>query len=192
MVSFHQYINMTNCCAVPVFTVDFHKSTSRGTFDFGRIESTKYVGDIFYASVVPDNGGLWVVPISGIVIRSTFVKLSFNVLIDTGNRNGFEIPRWALDRYFGQIPDVVWNDYWSTYYFPCNHPLPDLILGVGDTGKVRISGRAIEIFEEDARGDRCRCNLHEGGGWGKQIIELLFVVFDYGNRRVGLAEKSSY
>ncbi|KAL2060843.1 hypothetical protein VTL71DRAFT_8895 [Oculimacula yallundae] len=79
----------------PVFAVDFHKSTSTGTFDFGHIDRTKYIGDIHYT-------------------------------------------------------------------------------------------------KEDEKANLCRSNLHEGGGWGKNIIELLFVVFDYGNKRVGLAEKASY
>ncbi|XMA16741.1 hypothetical protein WAI453_009532 [Rhynchosporium graminicola] len=176
----------------PVFAVDFHKSTSRGVFGFGHVDRKKYVGEIAYTLVMADNGGEWVVSISGIVVGGTFIKGSFNVIIDTGNRYGFEIPRWALDRHFGQIPDISWDSYWTTYTFPCDYPLPDLVLGVGDTGSVRIPGFIIETFKEDKKANLCRINLHEGGGWGKHIVELLFVVFDYGNKRVGLAQKSSY
>ncbi|CZT43447.1 uncharacterized protein RSE6_03491 [Rhynchosporium secalis] len=176
----------------PVFAVDFHKSTSRGVFGFGHVDRKKYVGEISYTPVMADNGGEWVVSISGIVVGGTFIKGSFNVIIDTGNRYGFEIPRWALDRYFGQIPDTSSNSYWTTYTFPCDYPLPDLVLGVGDTGSVRIPGFIIETFKEDEKANLCRTNLHEGGGWGKHIVELLFVGFDYGNKRVGLAQKSSY
>ncbi|CZT01112.1 uncharacterized protein RCO7_02782 [Rhynchosporium graminicola] len=178
--------------ADPVFAVDFHKSKSRGVFGFGHVDRKKYVGEIAYTPVMADNGGEWVVSISGIVVGGTFIKGSFNVIIDTGNRYGFEIPRWALDRHFGQIPDISWDSYWTTYTFPCDYPLPDLVLGVGDTGSVRIPGFIIETFKEDKKANLCRTNLHEGGGWGKHIVELLFVVFDYGNKRVGLAQKSSY
>ncbi|CZT09967.1 uncharacterized protein RAG0_14566 [Rhynchosporium agropyri] len=176
----------------PVFAVDFHKSKSRGVFGFGHVDRKKYVGEIANTPVMADNGGEWVVSISGIVVWGTFIKGSFNVIIDIGNRYGFEIPRWALDRYFGQIPDISWNSYWTTYTFPCDYPLPDLVLGVGDTGSVRIPGFIIETFKEDEKANLCRTNLHEGGGWGKHIVELLFVVFDYGNKRLGLAQKSSY
>lgn len=180
-----------NSSTAPVIT-DFHKSTSKVTFDFGAIDRNKYVGEISYASVVADNGGQWIIPISGVLIGKTFWKLSFNVLIDTGNPDSLEISRWALDYHSAQIPHAIWISDVGTYSFPCDFPLPDLILGVGDPGRVRIRGNFTETFKVDENANICRSNLHDGSAWGKNIIELLFVVFDYGNRRVGLAQKSSY
>ncbi|KAL5316995.1 hypothetical protein ACEPPN_016047 [Leptodophora sp. 'Broadleaf-Isolate-01'] len=43
----------------PLFAVDYHRSTSKGTFDFGFIDEKKkkYSGSIAYTPIMANNGG---------------------------------------------------------------------------------------------------------------------------------------
>lgn len=178
--------------------MDFHQSRGNGTFDFGFIDTNKYHGSIAYSSVVADNGGEWVFPISGFAVGSTFIKNSFNVLLDTGNPDGLSFPRWAVDRYFAQIPNTTWQETSSTYSFPCGQKMnfPDIVFGVGDSFKAVIPGGVMGLYWFDQKKNLCVGAMRsvkngEKAGWGKLIIQNLYVVFDYGNKRVGFANKST-
>jgi hypothetical protein len=139
------------------------------------------------------------VPISGFAVGTTFIKRSFNTAIDTGNGGGFEFPRWALDRYFAQVPHATWNATHNTYVFPCDNlppVLPDVVFGVGNSAKITIPGRVIQYLYISKEANICCTKIRAGGdetvGWGRYILEDLYVVFDYGNKRVGIADKASF
>ncbi|KAG4435629.1 hypothetical protein IFR05_008876 [Cadophora sp. M221] len=183
----------------PLFAVDYHRSTSKGTFDFGFIDENKYTGSIGYTSVLANNGGQWVVSISGFAVGTTFIKRSFNTLVDTGGVATLQFPRWAIDRYFAQVPNSTWNEARNSYQFPCDnvkYPLPDIVFGVGDSVKLTIPGKNLEHVLFNSALNQCGTYITAGSDdqvlWAKKVIENLYVVFDYGNRRMGFANKVSF
>ncbi|KAL5316994.1 hypothetical protein ACEPPN_016046 [Leptodophora sp. 'Broadleaf-Isolate-01'] len=120
-------------------------------------------------------------------------------MIDTRGGGSLEFPRWALDRYFAQIPNSTWNAARNTYQFPCHtvkHPLPDIVFGVGDSAKITIPGTALRHGPFNSTMNQCGTFIAAGPDdqvlWAKNVMENLYVVFDYGNRRVGFADKASF
>jgi hypothetical protein len=175
-----------------VFCVDFHKSTSTGTIDFGYIDSTKYTGPIGYA---PLNGGgqFWTVQMTGVEAGSSgLVAMDFDIIVDTGTDGG-NVPMAVAEVYFSNFAGSSYNSDWGTYQYPCTEQLIDFQFQAG--------GQLITIAAEylgngciDSACSICISQLYTTTGtalWGRPFLEAMFVIFDWGNEQVGFAQKTS-
>jgi hypothetical protein len=142
---------------------------------------------------VVSTNGQWVVRISGIATGTTFHQGDFDVTVDTGGIGSIELPRWAVDLYFAQFSGTTWDESWRTYRYPCATALTDLVFGVGDDYKGVIKKEKLRWAIVDATKDICVSYIiagrGEGLGWNKVFIQNQFLIFDYGNRRLGFANK---
>ncbi|KAL2138427.1 hypothetical protein VTI28DRAFT_6791 [Corynascus sepedonium] len=178
----------------PLWTVDWHRSTQTGQFQFGFIDSSKYVGDIAYGPVTTD-GGLWTIEVQGVGAGyddANFHNKKFEVVVDTGTGGG-TISRAVADLYWRGVPNAKWDDGWDNYLYPCDQILPDFVIQLADGRKIGIPDEALRWKGENGW---CATVLAVGGEdntlWGGNWIQNFFVVFDWGNSRVGFARKSSY
>ncbi|KAK3898341.1 aspartic peptidase domain-containing protein [Staphylotrichum tortipilum] len=84
----------------PVWTVDWHASPRTGQFQFGYIDSSKYVGDIAYGFVVTQDHE-WVIEVQSVQAGyddADLNKVKFRVMLDTGTGGG-TISREIADLY---------------------------------------------------------------------------------------------
>ncbi|KAK3896474.1 aspergillopepsin I [Staphylotrichum tortipilum] len=178
----------------PLWTVDWHVSTQKGQFQFGYIDPSKYVGEIAYGPVV-DTGGEWIIEVQGVQAGyddANLNKVKFRLMLDTGSGGG-KIPRGIADLYWRGVPNSRWDDGWNNYLYPCGQTLPDFVMQLADGKKVGIPDAGLRWKGENGW---CATILGIGGTstdfmWGQAMIEKYFVVFDWGNSRVGMAKKSS-
>lgn len=176
----------------PLWTVDFQASTGTGQFEFGTIDSSKYTGNIAYGAI-SSNTGLWTVEIQGIGAGyddRAYKPLKFQVVFDTGTGGG-SISREIADLYWSQVPGAEWNDAWNNYLYPCTDTLPDFVIQLQDGNKVGIP--AAGLFDKTGDNGMCVTMLAIADGndtlWGQAWIEKFFVIFDWGNNRLGVASK---
>jgi aspergillopepsin I len=181
------------CPPAPLWTVDWHESTQSGQFQFGFIDNSKYVGEIAYGPVTT-TGGLWTINVQGIAAGyndADLFRVNFQVAVDTGSGGG-SISREIADYYWRKVPNSVWSDAWQNYLYPCGQTLPDFVIQLADGKKVGIPDAGLRWKGENGM---CATKLAIGKDndvlWGQRFIEMYFVVFDWGNARVGMAKKSS-
>jgi len=90
------------------------------------------------------------------------------------------------------VPGSGWNDAWDNYLYPCNQTLPDFVIQLPDGNRVGIPDSG--LFYKSGDNGMCATILAIGDGndtlWGQAWIEKFFVIFDWGNNRLGVASKS--
>ncbi|KAH6684606.1 aspartic peptidase domain-containing protein [Halenospora varia] len=188
-----------------VFCIDWNRATDTGTIDFGYADPAKYTGAMAYTPVEPGSQ-LWIFPISGIAIGTTFFRGEFRVMMDTGDPGwGFKIPRWAVDEYFKALfpgkglDSLVWNEQHSTYQIPCATQLIDIVWGVGLEEKRGIGWKDLKkYYIQGVSTEWCLCDVSSEHGmdngkeiyhWPQWVQKRNYMVYDYGNRRVGFGGK---
>jgi aspergillopepsin I len=124
---------------------------------------------------------------------ANFRTYPFQVAFDTGT-NGGTISRTIADLYWSQVTGAVWNDAWQNYLYPCATTLPDFVIQLADGNRVGIPNEGLFWKEGDgADAGMCATSLAIGDGddtlWGQPWIEKWFVIFDWGNHRLGVANK---
>lgn len=176
----------------PLWTVDFRASTQTGEFEFGAIDASKYSGTVAYGPITT-TGGLWTVEVQGIGAGyddSAFKPYQFQVAFDTGTGGG-SISRTIADLYWSQVPNSVWDDGWDNYLYPCDQTLPDFVVQLADGNKVGIPSTG--LYSQTGDNGMCVTMLAIADGddtlWGQAWIEKWFVIFDWGNNRLGVANK---
>jgi aspergillopepsin I len=172
--------------AAGLFTVDWHKSTGNGAWDFGFIDKSKYTGDIAYGQVTSISGG------SGWTVQIVHGSNSMYVTVDTGT-SGSHVTRSIADDYFSKIQGATYDSTLDAYTYPCTSDLIDFEFKVGGT---QVAVPSAALSGGSAGNGRCQSKLQIGGDdaqkliWGQDFIESMFIVFDWDNGRLGFANKS--
>jgi aspergillopepsin I len=168
-----------------LFTVDWHKATGNGTWDFGFIDKLKYSGNIAYGPVHSPNGG------AGWTVKITHGSDSMYVTVDTGTSDSHVTPAIAKD-YFSNIQGATFDSSSQVWTFPCTSKLIDFKFTVGGT-QVAIPSSA--LLAGSVGNGKCRSHLQVGNAdaqkliWGQDFIASMFIVFDWDNARLGFANK---
>lgn len=127
-------------------------------------------------------------------------------MMDTGDPGwGFKIPRWAVDEYFKALfpgkglDSLVWNEQHSTYQIPCATQLIDIVWGVGLEEKRGIGWKDLKkYYIQGVSTEWCLCDVSSEHGmdngkeiyhWPQWVQKRNYMVYDYGNRRVGFGGK---
>jgi aspergillopepsin I len=165
-----------------------------GQLDFGYIDSSKYTGNIAYGGVTT-TGGEWTIEVQGIQAGyddANFRPGKFQVTVDTGSGGG-TITRELANLYWSQVPNSKWSDAYDNFLYPCNQTLPDFVITLADGNKVGIPDAGLRWKDENGW---CVTYLAIGTStdvtWGSNFLERYFVIFDWGNSRVGLAQKTYF
>ena len=190
----------------PLFTADLEEDNS-GTYEFGKIDSSKYSGDIHYVDV--DNSqGFWQITSETYTVggQSHQCQECSPTIMDTGT-SLILMDADVVKAYYSQVSGAQFDQVNGGYVYPCNTQLPDFGLSFGSYNAV-IKGKDMTYADS---GSSCFGGLQSSEGSGINIIGNLitlklfvctdsaigdvffkqkFAVFDGGNMRFGVAEKA--
>ena len=177
-----------------LWTADYHRNTSKGTYDFGFIDKSKYNGEIGYTPVTSEHGpNGWTIETSGQELSDgTFDSRGWSVTLDTGT-HGSTVPHFVGQKYFSNVKGSKYDKTRNEFTYPCSEKLPDFTFGIGNSFRGTIAASYLENGSIDG-GSTCVTKMQVGNKdnlliWGQTFIEALFVVFDWDNKRVGFANK---
>lgn len=178
--------------ASPVFTADLQKGEP-GSYDFGYIDSSKYVGSITYVPVNTANG-FWEFTAGGYSVGSGSV-ISGSIgdsIADTGTTLLY-LPARVVSDYYKQVSGAKNSRSLGGYIFNCNANLPDFNVDIG--GSIfKVPGSYLNYAPN---GDgTCFGGIQSNTGIGFSIfgdifLKSVFAVFDetQSSPRLGFAEQ---
>ncbi|KAI9730328.1 MAG: Type I transmembrane sorting receptor [Claussenomyces sp. TS43310] len=200
-----------------VFTLWFNNTLNDGStvpdgqINFGFIDDTLYTGDIAYTPLTNPEGSIfWEIEIAGIgaadpvtgdLLFSNMTK--FTTILDTGNGQT-EIPLAALWGWYGGMPGSILDDGGHCWDYVCSigDSLPDMVFFIGDQAVVaprNTYGWWENMNPKNGEPNVNYCTGHvrpsdyfSGGqnSIGQDILDGLFLVLDYQNKRVGFANST--
>ncbi|KAI1129059.1 secreted aspartic proteinase precursor [Nemania abortiva] len=185
--------NVAKSLDAPVWTADL-KYQAPGSFDFGRVDTSKYTGNITFVPV-DARDGLWKFNMSGWAVGDKpFVSANITTVADTGTTLAI-MPDIAVKAYYDIVPTAFFSPLINTYIFSCNITPPDFHIGVGD-GRVTIPGQYVNYAPLSIPGNYCMGSIVSDRGtdnsiFGDIALKSAFVVFDAtpGNEKLGFASK---
>jgi hypothetical protein len=138
--------NVMPSLAEPVFTADLRKDAV-GAYEFGRIDSTKFTGDMAWVPVNTSQG-FWQFATAGFAVGDGAAQTATpaQAIADTGTTLILTSQEIA-DGYYSQIQGAVNDAQVGGVTVPCNATLPDLILDVGGIYQARVKGEDINFAQ---------------------------------------------
>lgn len=120
----------------------------------------------------------------------------FQATVDTGTSLLF-LPDPLASRYWEDVPGVQKSDLLSgVYKFPCegSQDLPDLLFKLPTEHVIRIPGPYLNYGPLDTEPSLCWAGMQSakdmaGTVLGDVMLKAVFVAFDVGKNRIGLANK---
>ncbi|KAL1957387.1 hypothetical protein VTO42DRAFT_6067 [Malbranchea cinnamomea] len=181
--------NIADKLEEPVFTAQL-KAGEPGSYEFGRIDKTKYTGELVE---VPVNatGGFWEIQSSMYVVgeNGAIQTVSCGVnsaIVDTGTTLML-VNEEIAEAYYESVPRAQFSPRAGGYIFPCDTTLPTFFVSVGDTHLVRIPGKLVNfalVGMDRSTGARlCFGGIQSNMGariqvWGDVFLKAIFTVFD--------------
>ncbi|KAL9594100.1 MAG: hypothetical protein Q9219_007215 [cf. Caloplaca sp. 3 TL-2023] len=172
----------------PVFTANLRHHTV-GSYEFGRIDSTQFKGNITYTPV-DTSQGFWQIESKSFAVGDGRRETNPNAspaIMDTGT--SLMLADDAVVRsYWRQVEGAEMEDQGVT--FPCGAQLPDFHIALGPSYMATIPGELMN-FQRLGR-NTCFGGLQSNMGqplqiFGDVLFKSQFVVFDGGEKAVGFA-----
>ncbi|KAK3380644.1 penicillopepsin [Lasiosphaeria ovina] len=182
--------NVLPSLAEPLFTADL-RSNAVGAYEFGRIDTTKFTGDLTW---IPVNTlvGFWQFSTSSFSVgdaTSPQALATGQAIADTGTTLMLVSPEVAAG-YYSQVEGAVESQSLGGIVFPCTAELPDLFVDVGGVYTARIKGEDINFAQVASK--TCFGGVQPTQGdlqiWGDIFFKSQFVVFNGGNNTLAMAE----
>ncbi|OIW27596.1 acid protease [Coniochaeta ligniaria NRRL 30616] len=189
---------LTPVLDAPVFTVDLHWHTD-GLYEFGRIDTTKYTGEMFYTPVT-NNSKYWGFTFTGYNIGPSveWLESEWAAIVDTGTTL-ILLQDDLVKLYYDNATDAgaAYNSTVDGYTYLCNATLPDLHMGFENGYYVTIPGKYLNYTDmaELGQPDMCYGALQSVGALpfsilGDVFLKAVYAVFDIGKGQIGLADKT--
>jgi hypothetical protein len=181
--------NIKDQLALPLFTANLRRRAP-GNYNFGYIDRSEYTGRIGYAPIDRMHP-LWMVAASGYQIGNDFEHSQvISTIVDTGT-SLILVPENVVASYYAGIPDLRRDPKLNMLLYPCEIPLPNFYLFIGGH-RAKIPGSYINYGS--VGGGYCFGGIQSSASLpfsvlGDVFLKAQFVVFDYGNARVGFANK---
>ncbi|KAI1177790.1 microbial aspartic proteinase [Nemania sp. FL0916] len=179
--------NVLSDLDVKAWTADL-KYNAPGTYDFGKIDKSKYNGDIAYVDV-DKSQGFWnfTADINGQPVPG---------IADTGTAE-LLLPDKVLEDYYSKVQGAIVDITFGGWVFPCDAKLPDFEFHPG-TATITIPGKylnflSVDLFDKHCFGGLQSVGDFRGGAiYGDIALKAAFVVFDQsqGAPRLGWASKN--
>ena len=176
----------------PVFTADLEENAS-GTYEFGSIDSSKYTGDIHYTPV-DSSRGYWEFDSNSYSVGGAQKQCTRcnNGIADTGTSLVL-VDQDVADTYYRQVQGATYSSLDGGYVYPCGSSLPDFGVAIGD---YTATIKGADVTYAEVKGG-CFGGVQGTGSldagvqiYGDVLLKQFFAVFDGGNRRFGIAQKS--
>ncbi|KAI4188933.1 MAG: hypothetical protein L6R41_001819 [Letrouitia leprolyta] len=172
----------------PVFTANLRHHTV-GSYEFGRIDSSQFIGDITYTSI-DDSQGFWQIESKSYAVGDGQTQTNPSAspaIMDTGT--SLMLADDAVVRsYWRQVEGAEMDGQGVT--FPCDSQLPDFHIALGPSYMATVPGELMN-YQRLGR-NTCFGGLQSNMGqplqiYGDVLFKSQFVVFDGGNKAVGFA-----
>ncbi|KAB5585606.1 aspartic peptidase domain-containing protein [Coniochaeta sp. 2T2.1] len=188
---------LTPLLDAPVFTVDLHWHAN-GQYEFGRIDGSKYHGELLYTPLVADSK-YWELKFTGFNVGPSveWLESRWPAIVDTGTTLML-LQDDLVDLYYKNATDAgaVYNSTVDGYVYPCGATLPDLHVGFDNGFYVSIPGKYLNYTDMGELGssELCYGGLQAVGALpfsilGDVFLKSVYAVFDLGNGQIGLADK---
>ena len=195
----------------PLFTADLEEDNS-GTYEFGKIDSSKYSGQLHYTPV--DNSqGFWQIASQSFTVGSSKQDCSgcSPSIVDTGTSLMIMDDK-IVEAYYSQVQGAQNSATYQGFVYPCSTTPPDFAFSFGGYDAV-IKGSDITYAQADSSGSVCYGGIQPGASQagfnilgksfsfvdhyilltsdiGDVLLKQFFAVFDGGNMRFGIATKN--
>jgi aspergillopepsin I len=148
-----------------LFTADLEEDNS-GTYEFGKIDSSKYSGQIHY-SPVDNSQGFWQVTSKSYTVggQSHQCQECSPTIMDTGT-SLILMDADVVKAYYSQVSGAQFDEVDGGYTYPCSTKLPDFGLTIGSYTSV-IKGTDMTYIQS---GSSCFGGLQSSEGAGMNII----------------------
>lgn len=177
----------------PVFTADLDPDGT-GVYEFGKIDSTKFVGPMAWIPVKAETG-FWQFNSTKFAVGDQVIEnpTGSDAIADTGT-SLLLVDQQVAEAYYSQVKGAQLNEQVGGFIYPCNSTLPDMSVAIGDTHMAKIPGDQITFATVDAANTTCFGGVQGNQGAGLQIFgDVMFraqyVAFNGGNQSLGFGEK---
>ncbi|KAK3353916.1 penicillopepsin [Lasiosphaeria hispida] len=184
--------NVLPSLAEPVFTADL-RPNAVGAYEFGRIDTSKFVGDMAWIPVNTSDG-FWQFATSGFAVGGsgdgalTGVSTA-QAIADTGTTLML-VSQEVSDGYYSQVQGAQNDEKAGGVTIPCDAELPDLFVDVGGVYTARVKGEDIRFAP--VQGNTCFGGVQPTTSplqiWGDVFFKSQFVAFNGGNNSLGMAQ----
>jgi hypothetical protein len=146
----------------PVFTAQL-KGGEVGAYEFGRIDTTAFVGNL---ATVPVDGsrGFWQVASEAAAVNGQQIDIpGGSAIVDTGT-SLMLVGDEMLIGYWNQVADAQLSDEVGGVIFPCDTALPDLQVAIGDSYVATVPGSGMNFANvgRDNTGTDCKFPILTG------------------------------
>lgn len=176
----------------PIFSVDL-KNDSSGTYLFGAVDQSRFVGTLTTIPITP-NTGFWQVNSPTFQIGKTKVANQGGspAIADTGTSLMLVDPQVAK-AYYAQVPGAVNNVNLGGYTYPCSAAVPDFGVSLGPGYMAMIPSHEVTFAQIDSK--TCFGGIQSNGGsnlqiYGDVFFKAQYVVFDGANKQLHVAPKA--
>ncbi|EGO52230.1 endothiapepsin precursor [Neurospora tetrasperma FGSC 2508] len=159
--------NIKGSLDAPLFTVDLKHGTP-GSFNFGYIDPTAYIGNISWTPV-DSSQGYWGFTSPGYAVGTgAFRNHSMSGIADTGTTL-LLLPKSVVSAYYKEIQGAQYDSDQGGYIFPCSPTPPDFVFGVNN-GIVTVPGDMVSYAPADSANQNCFGGIQKDTGIGFSIF----------------------
>lgn len=132
--------------AEPVFTADLRQDAV-GAYEFGRIDSARFAGDLTWAPIDSSNG-FWEFTSTKFSVGDgeALNALGGTAIADTGTTLML-VDAAIVNAYYSQVEGAVNSEQVGGITFPCDSVLPDLHVDIGGTYTATVQGKFINFAQ---------------------------------------------
>ncbi|KAK4447015.1 aspartic peptidase domain-containing protein [Podospora aff. communis PSN243] len=184
--------NVLPTLAEPLFTADLRRGEV-GAYEFGRIDTSKFVGEMAWIPVNTTNG-FWQFATSGFAVGNEEAMTGLptsQAIADTGTTLMI-VSKEVSDGYYSQVSGARNDEHIGGMAFPCDAQLPDLFVDVGGLYVARVKGQDINFAQVSE--DTCFGGIQPSTSpgdlqiWGDVFFKSQFVAFNGGDHTLGMAQ----
>jgi len=185
-----------NIISLPLFTVSLDRGDNNGFYTFGVIDAAKAgvsESDIIYTPV--DNSrGFWMFPSTTAVVNGKTIDLPGNKAIaDTGTTLAL-VSDEVVKAVYDAIPGSRLDRTQGGFVYPADATVPDLEIAVGEN-KFKINASDFSLGPAGNGmlfgGIQSKGSVSDVDILGDIFLKSVYVVFDQGNTRIGMAQRST-
>ena len=144
--------NIRDSLAQPVFTANL-KHAATGFYEFGKIDSAQFKGDLTFTSIDPSKG-FWQFPSTTFSVGNGPVQQNAEsnpAIADTGT-SLLLVDDSIVNGYYSQVNGAAYDPSQGGVTFPCDTTLPDLHLALGPSYTATIPGALMNFAPVSAVG----------------------------------------
>lgn len=162
----------------PLFAVTL-KHRAPGSYDFGFIDSTKYIGPLTFVNVNASRG-FWGIQATGYYVgsdRGSVTRALIDGIVDTGTTLIY-VDASVTESYYNSLPGAQLDQQAGGYVFPCSTTPPDFSIIIGGVAQT-VPGKLIVYTPTYQGSGMCFGGIQSNVGLGFTILGDVFLKSSY-------------